>query len=339
MRVRIGERSDIGLRREVNQDTHGSRQGDYGILLVVCDGMGGHTAGEVASQIAVATILDTFSAELPPEDALRAALTAANEQVYANGHGSMGTTGVAALLRRNMLYVANVGDSRAYLVRQGNIQQISQDHSFVSDQVAAGLMTPEQARHSNVRNIITRALGHLPDVEVDTFSLPVRAGDTVLLSSDGMHGLIDDTEIAEITAMLPPDDAVERLVATANERGGIDNITVMIAQIDEVDPPAPGDPVAPEPEVDDDEEPLPTLESLPPTESPAPAHPVERPLSRLGALLAALTLVTLLSIGGLLFFNAPLTPALMPQNAPPRPQTTTVLPAATPTSAPTPTTP
>lgn len=337
MRVRIGERSDIGLRREVNQDTHGSREGDFGMLLVVCDGMGGHSAGEVASQIAVATILETVSADPPPEDALRTAFITANEQVYANGHGSMGTTGVAALLRRNMLYVANVGDSRAYLVRQGRIQQISQDHSFVSDQVAAGLMTPDEARHSNVRNIITRALGHLPDVEVDTFSLPLRAGDTVLLSSDGMHGLIDDAEIAEITAMLPPDAAVERLVATANERGGIDNITVMIAQIDEVDPPAPGDPVAPEPELDDEEESVPALDPLPPADAPTPSS--ERPLSRLGAVLAALTLITLISIGGALVWFVPPASLSAPNDVLPRPISTTVRPAATPTPAITPTTP
>ncbi len=335
MRVRIGERSDIGLRREVNQDKHGTNQGDYGILLVVCDGMGGHTAGEVASQVAVATILAKVSAEPPPEDALRDAFIVANEHVYAEGHGSMGTTGVAALLRRNMLYVANVGDSRAYLVRQGQIQQISQDHSFVSDQVAAGLMTPEQARHSNVRNIITRALGHLPEVEVDTFSLPLRAGDTVVLSSDGMHGLVDDDEIAEITAMLPPDDAVERLVATANERGGIDNITVMVAQIDEIDPPAPGDPVAPDPEVDDDEEPTPVLDQLPAAPL-LPAIPsVERPLSRLGALLAALTLMILLSVGGFLVFNTSPAIAPTPNNAVPRPLTATALPAPSPTPVPT----
>lgn len=334
MRVRIGERSDIGLRREVNQDHHGTTQGEYGILLVVCDGMGGHSAGEVASQIAVATILTTISAEPPPEDALRSAFIAANEQVYSNGHGSMGTTGVAALLLRNMLYVANVGDSRAYLVRHGRIQQISHDHSFVSDQVAAGLITPEQARHSNVRNIITRALGHMPEVEVDTFSLPVRAGDTVLLSSDGMHGLIDDAEIAEITAMLPPDAAVERLVATANERGGIDNITVMIAQIDEVDPPAPGDPVAPEPELDDEDALPPALEPVPEA-PPPPPPPVERPLSRLGALLAACTLVLLLGIGSFVVVNVPPAPASTPSNAIPRPITATALPAPSPTPPPT----
>jgi protein phosphatase len=341
MRVRIGDRSDIGLRREVNQDQYGSSEGAHGILLVVCDGMGGHSAGEVASQIAVTTILDTISADHAPEEALRTAFTAANAQVYAAGHGSMGTTGVAALLRRNMLYVANVGDSRAYLVRQGRIEQISHDHSFVSDQVAAGLMTPEQARHSNIRNIITRALGHLPDVEVDIFSLPLRAGDTVILSSDGMHGLIDDDEIAEISAILPPAEAVERLVATANERGGIDNITVMIAQVDEVDPPAPGDPVAPEPAGDEEDEPAvtldPALEPLPPA-APAPPPPAERPLSRLGALLAALTLIALLSIGGFLIFNPPpvATPAQHNTLAPPINATvrTTPSPSPGPTTTP-----
>lgn len=334
MRVRIGERTDIGLRREVNQDMHGSTEGVYGMLLVVCDGMGGHTAGEVASRVAVETILATMSAEPAPEDALRAAFVAANTQVYAVGHGSMGTTGVAALLQRNMLYVANVGDSRAYLVREGEIQQISTDHSFVSDQVAAGLMTAEQARHSNVRNIITRALGHLPEVTVDTFSLPLRPGDTIVLSSDGMHGLIEDHEIAEITAMLPPMDAVERLVNTANDRGGIDNITVMIAQVDEIDPPEI---------VDHIEQTTPdahaTVTSLPTVEAPPePAPPTERPLSLRSLLIALFVFMLLISIGSYVLF----VPGAIPASAPttlPMPVTTTVLPNPSPAPLPTPTLP
>jgi protein phosphatase len=334
MRVRIGERSDIGLRREVNQDMHGSTEGGYGMLLVVCDGMGGHTAGEVASRVAVETILATMSAEPAPEDALRAAFVAANTQVYAVGHGSMGTTGVAALLQRNMLYVANVGDSRAYLVREGEIQQISTDHSFVSDQVAAGLMTAEQARHSNVRNIITRALGHLPEVTVDTFSLPLRPGDTIVLSSDGMHGLIEDHEIAEITAMLPPMDAVERLVNTANDRGGIDNITVMIAQVDEIDPPEIADHT--EQTTPDTHA---TFTALPAAEAPPePALPTERPLSLRSLLIALFVFMLLINIGGYVLF----VPGAIPASAPttlPMPVTTTVLPNPSPSPLPTPTLP
>ncbi|NTU84150.1 MAG: serine/threonine-protein phosphatase, partial [Chloroflexales bacterium] len=285
MRVRFSARSHVGMRREVNQDAYDGRQLGPATLLVVCDGMGGHVAGEVASQIGVETIIATYSVEMSPEESLRTAFVTANQRIYGEGRGSMGTTGVAALFLRNTLHVANVGDSRAYLVREGQISQISQDHSFVFDQVAAGLMTPEQARSSNIRNIITRALGHSSEVEVDLFAVDLQAGDTVLLSSDGMHGLITDEEIAEVAAMFPPDEAAQRLVDLANGRGGTDNITVVIAQVDELDP--SGEVTAAEPAV--------------PVPAAAPAPSAERPLSRLGLTLASLTLVALLGLGGYLW--------------------------------------
>ncbi|NJN17058.1 MAG: Stp1/IreP family PP2C-type Ser/Thr phosphatase [Oscillochloris sp.] len=335
MRVRYSARTDVGLRREVNQDYHGAVQNEHGTLLVVCDGMGGHAAGEVASQLGVETILADFPLDADPNEVLPAAFHQANERIYEQGRGSMGTTGVAALLRRSAVYVANVGDSRAYLVREGHIQQISHDHSFVSDQVAAGLMTPEQARHSNIRNIITRALGHQSTVNVDLFARRVRPGDTLLLSSDGMHGLIEDAEIAEITSMLPPEQAAERLVVLANERGGIDNITVIIAQIDEVDPPLEGDPEDEGPPVDEqpdaDESPV----ARPAT--PAATPPVERPLSQLGLLLSTLTLVVLLGVGGWLLWVPPPAHSPAATAAPVPSPVTTVAPQNTPSSTPRPT--
>jgi protein phosphatase len=312
MRVRFSARSDVGLRREVNQDSYGAKELPQATLLVVCDGMGGHAAGEVASRLGVDTIIATFSTTTPSDSALRDSFVAANTQIYADGHGSMGTTGVAALFLGGSLYVANVGDSRAYIVREGQISQVSHDHSFVSDQVAAGLMTAEQARTSNVRNIITRALGYQPEVQVDIFTLPMRPGDTVLLSSDGMHGLIEDGEIAGVASMLPPDQAVQRLVDMANERGGHDNITVVIAQVDEVDPPGEG--IASLPSV--------AVESLQQTAvataAPPPATPIERQLSRLGLLLATLTLVVLIVAAGFVLTNQTQTIA---------PTTTTATPA------------
>jgi serine/threonine protein phosphatase PrpC len=317
MRVRFSARTHVGMRREVNQDAYGSGQPGEALLLVVCDGMGGHAAGEVASAIGVDTIVATYRPELPPEAALREAFAEANRRIYGEGHGSMGTTGVAALFLHNRLYVANVGDSRAYLVREDEIVQISRDHSFVSDQVAAGLMTEEQARASNVRNIITRALGHTADVEVDLFTWPLRPGDTVILSSDGMHGLIGDDEIAEVAGMLTLEEAAQRLVDTANERGGTDNITVVIARVDELDPNAPagepGDLAA-------------TARAAQTTDRLPEIPPVERPLSRLGAALAALTLVALLSLGGYALLGpgvttpaAPTAPAAPPATASPAP--------------------
>jgi len=294
MRVRFSARSDVGLRREVNQDSYGVKEMAQTTLLIVCDGMGGHAAGEVASRLGVDTIIATFAESAPPESTLREAFIAANHAIYSQGRGSMGTTGVAALFIEGTLYVANVGDSRAYLVREGQIEQISHDHSFVSDQVAAGLMTPEQARTSNVRNIITRALGYQPEVQVDVFNLPLRPGDTVLLSSDGMHGLIEDHEIADIASMLPPDEAAQRFIDTANDRGGHDNITVVIAQVDEVPPPAERETSAAS-----------VPASSPPPDTPTAAAPPERPLSRFGLLLAALTLVILVGVTGVLLSTPP----------------------------------
>jgi PPM family protein phosphatase len=313
MRVRFSARTHVGQRREVNQDAYDGGIRGSATLLVVCDGMGGHAAGEVASQLAVETIMADYNPALAPEQALRTAFVTANQRVYSQGHGSMGTTGVAALFLNDQLYVANVGDSRAYLVREGQISQISLDHSFVSDQVAAGLMTAEQARHSNVRNIITRAIGHSAEVEVDTFALDLCAGDTVLLSSDGMHGLIEDAEIAEIAGMFPLDEAAQRLIDLANARGGIDNITVVIAQVDELD--TPGAHTA-----------EPTTITLP-DPPPAPPPVPEPPLSRLGLLLASLTLILLISIGAF----ALATPARphSPTPASPAP-TTTLIPGVTP---------
>lgn len=296
MRVRYSARTHPGKRREVNQDAYGVKQFGEAILLVVCDGMGGHAAGEVASALAVEAIIDAFDPAAPPAEALRAAFVSANARVYAEGQGAMGTTGVAALLVADQLFVANVGDSRAYLVRKEQLTQISRDHSFVSDQIAAGLMTPEEARSSLIRNIITRALGHTAEVEVDVFVEPLQAGDTVVLSTDGMHGLVSDEEIAAIAGLQPPDQAAQELVDRANELGGIDNITVVIAQIDELDGRAAAA--------------LRTEPAAPPVETPAApagaasaarAAPLERPLSRLGLALAALTLLVLLGVGGALW--------------------------------------
>jgi protein phosphatase len=241
MQVHYSADTDVGLQRQINQDKYGvsdpSQSAQRGTLLIVCDGMGGHTAGEVASRMGVDTILSSYyhSQDTDYPTALAQAFQQANEQIYAHGQGSMGTTGVAALVLGQVLHVANVGDSRAYLVRQGNIQQISQDHSFVSEQVAAGVLTPEQARRSSYRNMITRALGHRPDVQVDMFQNTLQAGDIILLMSDGLHGLVEDTEIAQVVTTMAPDDAVKRLIAWANERGGNDNITVVVARVEELD--------------------------------------------------------------------------------------------------------
>ncbi len=295
MKMCYGAQSDLGRKREVNQDCYGITESldldQSGRLLIVCDGMGGHMAGEVASRLGVHVFLAHYytTEQADRRARLTSALAAANEQIYERGRGTMGTTSVVALLLGEQLHIANVGDSRAYLLRNGQIQQLSQDHSFVAEQVAAGLLTPEQARVSAHRNMITRALGHQANVQIDLFPpIALQPGDSVILSTDGMHGLIEDNEIAGIVSTLLPEEAVQHLVALANERGGTDNITVLVAQIlpseEALDAPAArSGPIT---------QPLPEM----PT-PPAPSATHERRLTRRGLLLALATLLLLVTVG------------------------------------------
>lgn len=304
MKVRYSAHSDPGLKREVNQDWYGFSKpvqgGHKGQLLVICDGMGGHAAGEVASRLGVETILDQFgrSTEDNPAVLLEQAFSVANQQIYVQGRGAMGTTGVAALLVDHMLYVANVGDSRAYLIRAGQIQQISQDHSFVAEQVVAGLLTPAEARSSVHRNMITRALGHQQEVQVDLFTLPIQVGDMVLLSTDGLHGVVEEHDMAQVALTLPPEAAVRRLVELANAGGGPDNITVILVCIDSLeasDTPDPStaitEPLRPITVVEAESGPI--THSLSPVTTEMPR---ELPLSRWGLVLALLTLLVLIVV-------------------------------------------
>lgn len=166
------------------------------------------------------------------------AFRAANQQLYAQAErdptkGGMGTTLVAAVILGRKVYVANVGDSRAYLINKGGIIRITEDHSWVEEQVRAGLLSEEQARRHPHRNLVTRALGSKPAVEVDLFEGELTAGDTLLLCSDGLTGRVADHEIAAIVQEAQPSEAARRLVALANERGGNDNITVLIINAEE----------------------------------------------------------------------------------------------------------
>ncbi|GAB4112195.1 MAG: protein phosphatase 2C domain-containing protein [Roseiflexaceae bacterium] len=241
MKLRYSARTDVGRTRDHNEDNFGLGEGhqveSLGYLFVVCDGMGGHAAGEVASQIGVEMVIRAYYETEGDDraDALDRAFDRANLSIHAEGRGSMGTTGVAALVYRDVLYVANVGDSRAYLIRGGAIHQITRDHSLVSDQIAAGLITAEQARTLNYRNVITRALGYQPDVAIDMFRWPLQPGDRIVLSSDGLHGLVEDEEIRQHVSDQPIEAAVDALIALANERGGTDNITLIIVVVDQID--------------------------------------------------------------------------------------------------------
>lgn len=248
LRIEMAELTDIGRRRNDNQDNLARRVPDDpaeldrdGALFVVADGMGGHAAGEIASTVAVQTICNAYFEAAHGEvlQGLAQAIKEANEAILTiarenAGRTGMGTTLVAAVLCQGILYIANIGDSRAYLLRNGKLRQLTEDHSWVAEQVRAGILTEEQARNHVHRNVITRSLGTQPNVTADVFVEPAREGDVLLLCSDGLHGYVSDEIIAESISTYPPDEAAQRLIDLANEAGGPDNITVSIFHIQEM---------------------------------------------------------------------------------------------------------
>lgn len=232
--------TDIGKTRKINQDyvfTSEKSIGNLPNLFVVADGMGGHKAGDYASRCAVETVCEeiTKSMEKEPVVVLRKAIEAANERVYQKAqedasYEGMGTTMVAATCLGNYLQVANVGDSRLYVVGE-KIRQITQDHSLVEEMVRMGAMDRETAQNHSKRNIITRAIGASEKVEIDFFAVDIKEGESILLCSDGLTNMLEDEEIRMI--MLGQRDVVERvqtLVQEANRRGGVDNITVVLIE-------------------------------------------------------------------------------------------------------------
>lgn len=211
-----------------------------GALYLVADGMGGHQAGEVASQGAVELVIGRYYSDTTHDvgTSLVRAFRSANQQIHAQAQSDpsksgMGTTLVAAVILGRKVYMANVGDSRAYRVNKQGISQITKDHSWVGQQVRAGLLTREQARRHPQRNLVTRALGSKPAVEVDLFEGEISAGDSLLLCSDGLTGRVEDHELAAIIQEHRPQEAARLLVDLANERGGNDNISVLIVSAQE----------------------------------------------------------------------------------------------------------
>ncbi len=240
--------SDIGCHRSVNQDTLGNRIGSFsakmeglGLLYAIADGMGGHARGEVASAIAIEQLFARYyesDATIEARQTLARVMVETNAAVYQAGleanSGTMGTTLTTILLRDNILYVGNIGDSRTYLIRSGKIKQLSQDHSLIGEQVRSGLLTEAQARISSIRNVITRAVGYREQVEPDTFAFTVHVGDILLLCSDGLHGLVENEELARIISAKTLGEATTELIELARERGGPDNITALLVRIDQL---------------------------------------------------------------------------------------------------------
>lgn len=238
----VAGRTDIGMVRRTNQDAFGVVE-PLG-LAVICDGMGGVAGGEIASHVALDSFLEVARQEIEAsrsadgertKRALCRAAAAANRAVrarasYDTRFRGMGTTLVAARLDGNELTVVNVGDSRAYLVRGGVARQITQDHSFVAEQMRMGLMTESEAERSPYQSAITRAVGIDDDVVPDFYADAVQADDALLLCSDGLMRHMKDEEIGKIVAdaAMKPVEICERLIAMVNARGGTDNVTCVV---------------------------------------------------------------------------------------------------------------
>jgi protein phosphatase len=238
--VEFAARSDPGRDpdKQVNEDAFGQRETRFGHLCVVCDGMGGHAAGREAAELAVSAIFEVFDATqegATPASVLRSAVEEASRRVHTMrtsevAMGRPGSTAVAVLMHAGGTEVAHVGDSRAYLVHEGQIARLTRDHSIVQEMVDRGLITAQQAAHHPDANRITRALGMADAVEVDVRAQPVGhvAGDAFVLCSDGLSDLVEDREILEIVGSEPAGQAVGKLVDLANARGGHDNVTVLV---------------------------------------------------------------------------------------------------------------
>ena len=268
----VGLKTDVGVQRSHNEDAAEVFEvPTFEAAFVVCDGMGGLRAGDVASREAVRVVQKYLSVTLPNNEQgeinahLRAALVAANDAVNAlnapagetvktasgslqaddaptqkregdsaaPASGLMGTTCVAGVVQKGVLHLAHAGDSRAYLFRGGQLSRLTEDHSFVAERVKAGDMTEAEARVSRFRNMITRAIGIDPNVDPDVQSVPLQAGDTVLVCSDGLTTMVEDQDIAQSlhqTYKQAPEKAASVLVDMANKKGGEDNVTVLIVR-------------------------------------------------------------------------------------------------------------
>ncbi len=294
--LEVAGRSDVGRVRPHNEDNFGY-DAQLGIF-VVCDGMGGHAAGEVASQIAVDTIVGYFrdqksasSADEALADApvgarmLAEAVKKANDTIlrYATENESasgMGTTLVAVRYSDGKFSIAHVGDSRIYLYRDRELLQLTEDHSLVMEQVRRGMLTVEEAKHSSAQNIITRALGTDEATLPDLGEFPAQPGDTLLMTTDGILRHVADEEIREILQQSAPLDTVcEMLIASANEAGGSDNLTCVLIRVVDSGVPAEAEAVA-EQDLEETSRSLltPSIRiTAKPDESVTPAGGVQRP--------------------------------------------------------------
>jgi len=247
--LRVAARTDRGLIRASNQDAFSvdspppGKEASHGRLFIVADGMGGHAAGEVASRLAVDTLNRAYYAgnldvRGDPTPALASGMTEANLAIQAEGerdraHRGMGTTCTAALMRGGSLWIAHVGDSRAYLFHEGVLKRLTQDHNLAGMLLAEGRIDAREAAGHEGRHLLTRALGIRPQIDVDVIGpLALAPGDRVLLCSDGLNRVVGDDAIAALLASASPQEAVDELIGRSITEGGPDNITVVLVEIE-----------------------------------------------------------------------------------------------------------
>ena len=244
MNLFVAARSDVGMIRAGNEDSFFAEANEKRGLFIVADGMGGHAAGEVASEMAVQIISRELAGitEINNGDNVAAvkvaeAVKKANSKIYERtitevDKQGMGTTASVLILTGSRYLIGQVGDSRVYLLRDGKLRQLTKDHSYVQEQVDAGFLTPEQARYHPYSNVITRCVGASDSVEPDTYNGEVKTGDVYLVASDGLTGMVDDRRLQQLLfSRATPGRVVDALISEANGRGGLDNITAIVVQV------------------------------------------------------------------------------------------------------------
>ena len=237
-KITVVSRTDIGKMRQSNQDALIESAADC--LWGVADGMGGHNGGETASAGARDGLLEQLSGKEPEQGALRIAIGAVNRRLFLQQKedeklSGMGTTLTVLWLSESCVYIGHVGDSRAYRLRDGEMKQITDDHSVVAELLRSGMLTPEQAATHPMRNVITRAVGTEEGIEIDLLCEERRAGDVWLVCSDGLYGMVGDEKIADILKANKPEKAADLLIKAALEGGGRDNISLVILHDEEGD--------------------------------------------------------------------------------------------------------
>jgi protein phosphatase len=243
--VAAAANTDVGMVRSGNEDNYFVELDSKRGVFVVADGMGGHAAGEVASEMAVQIVPRELAGmrdvrEATAREMMLASLRAANRAIYdrmmsETDKQGMGTTVSVLVFSHGHYVIGHVGDSRVYLLRDGLLTQVTKDHSYVQEQVDAGFLTPEQARYHPYSNVITRCVGAGEEVQPDVYSGELNVGDVWLVASDGLTGMVDDRRLQQILlARSSPRHIVDALIADANGRGGLDNITAIVARVEDL---------------------------------------------------------------------------------------------------------